>query len=82
MSPNKGARALAAKDPEARFTGLAMWLPETNRTYGVWHTMVMDFAATLPKDDFHPGFSNETVVVRGLAASWSFLAEMCDIWTD
>jgi hypothetical protein len=77
MSPNKGARALAAKDPEARFKGLALWLPETNKF--VWHTMVLDFAAALPKDDFHPGFSNETVVVRGLAASRSFLAKMCDM---
>jgi hypothetical protein len=79
MSPNKGAKALAAKDPEARFTGLALWLPETNKTYGVWHTLVMDFAAALPRDDFHPGLSNETVIVRGLAASQSFLAEMCDM---
>jgi hypothetical protein len=79
MSPNKGARALAAKDPEDRFTGLAVWLPETNKTYGVWHTMVLDFAASLPRDDFHPGMSNETVVVQGLAASRSFLAEMCDM---
>jgi hypothetical protein len=79
MSPNKGARVLAAKDPEDRFTGLAVWLPETNKTYGVWHTMVLDFAASLPRKDFHPGLSNETVVVRGLAASRSFLAEMCDM---
>jgi hypothetical protein len=79
ISPNKRARALAAKDPEARFTGLALWLPETNKTYGVWHTMVMDFAAALPRDDFHPGLSNETVIIQGLAASRSFLAEMCDM---
>jgi hypothetical protein len=58
---------------------LAVWLPETNKTCGVWHTMVLDFAASLPRNDFHPGMSNETVVVQGLAASRSFLAEMCDM---
>jgi hypothetical protein len=41
--------------------------------------MVKDFAAALPVDDYHCGFSNETVAVHGSVASWSFLAEMCDM---